>query len=264
MRVLLIVSALTATALLPTGLAGQTADQARLVFSLGVGQTSGGGTLWRVGRQPLMSAQGDLDTLDVNRHFRRSLSVVFSGTYFPGDHFGFNVEAQLIGLGTNDGCAVVATKGDPFTADVCNSINRGKRSATSAALSVGGVYRVASHQPIHPYVRGNVGLVFSQQSFLKTYGEYDDSLGQFLVPLYFDSKSTTVSPYLSLGGGVVVALGRGYQMHFELRDNWVSLPSISGPATLGSVPPNHRVGKHLLSFIVGLDVVLERKRGRRY
>lgn len=39
--------------LAPAALAGQaTADQARLMFTVGFGQTSGGGTLWSVGSQP--------------------------------------------------------------------------------------------------------------------------------------------------------------------------------------------------------------------
>jgi hypothetical protein len=262
MRVLLIVSALAATAWSPPGLAGQTTDQSRLIFTVGLGQTSGGGTLWRIPRQPIAPA----DTLDVNRHFRRSLSVVFSGTYFPGDHFGINIEAHLIGLGTTDGCSVVGVANDSANVEVCNSIDGSKRSATSVAFSVGGMYRIASHQPIHPYLRGNVGMVISQQSFIKTYGEsVDPATGSVaLIPLYYDHRSTSVSPYISLGGGMVVTPIRGYQLHFELRDNWVSLPAISGPGGLGTEPPNDRVGKHLLSFIVGFDVVLERRRGRRY
>jgi hypothetical protein len=134
------------------------------------------------------------------------------------------------------------------------------------AASVGGIFRIASHQPIHPYARANVGMVVSHQSFLRTFGSDTINTGESRdVALFLDPKSTSVSPYLSLGGGVVVTLARGYQLRTELRDNWVRLPAISGPTTRpGLEPPSRRIGKHVLSFIIAFDVILERKRGRRY
>ena len=47
--------------------------------------------------------------------------------------------------------------------------------------------------------------------------------------LYDDNGGTILSPYIGLGGGVVIATGRGFQMRFELRDNWVNVPGVSGP-----------------------------------
>jgi len=64
---------------------------------------------------------------------------------------------------------------------------------------------------------------------------------------------------------VVGVIGRGYQFRFEVRDNWVRIPTVSGPAQRqGLKPPTSTSGKHVLSFTLGFDVVLERKRGRRY
>ncbi len=252
--------------LAPAALGAQaTADQARLMFTVGVGEATGGGTLWRV-NQPFLSSPGVADTLDVGRHFRNSLDVVFSGTYFPGEHLGFNIEAQLLGLGTRDSCSLVATQGAQITSDVCSSLNHRTRSATSAALSAGAVYRVWSHQVIHPYVRANVGFVVTQQSFIKASGQHGDSItGIAEVPLFDDRTGASVQPYYSLGGGVVAVLGHGYQVRFEVRDNWVRIPAITGPTIRqGLIPSSSPVGKHLLSLIIGFDVVLERKRGKRY
>jgi hypothetical protein len=255
-----------------SALRAQTADQARLMFSIGVGQTSGGGTLWSQGHQPFLTTVGgvsQVDTLGISRSFRRSLDVVLSGTYFPGDHLGFNVEAQLIGLGTEDGCTIVARGGPIFsteTSDLCSSIARSERSATSVALSGGLIYRLASHQVIHPYVRANTGLLITQQSFLRTKGELQLPTGETSeLTLYGDASTATLQPYVSFGGGVVGVIGRGYQFRFEVRDNWVRVPAVSGPTSQqGIEPPHHTVGKHLLTFTIGFDVVLERKRGRRY
>jgi hypothetical protein len=226
-----------------------TADQARLAFSVGIGQTSGGGTLWSVGNQPVIPG----DTIAITRQFRRSFAVAFTGTYFPSKHLGLAIEAQLLGLGTTDRCQVVATGGGDVSPDLCATIDGTEHPASSVALTLGGVYRIASDQPIHPYLRANVGLVVSPQSFIEVF------------PVYSDDRGTTLHPSLSFGGGAIVVLGRGYQFRFDLRDNWLSVPMVSGPTAVpGPVPPTSSVQKHFLSFLVGLEVVLERKRGRRY
>ncbi len=250
----------------PVALRAQaTADQARLMFTVGFGQSTGGGTLWRV-NQPFISGPNSTDTLTVGRHFRNSLDVVFSGTYFPGEHLGLNVEAQLLGLGTRDSCSLLYTQGAQITSDLCSSLNHRQRSATSAAVSVGAVYRVFSNQVIHPYVRANAGFVVTQQSFIKTSGQHGDSTtGIAEVPLFDDHTGASLQPYVSLGGGVVAVLGHGYQMRFEVRDNWVRIPAITSPTVRQDlIPASSPVGKHLLTFTLGFDVVLERKRGKRY
>lgn len=249
-------------ALSASALPAQTADQARLMFSIGIGQSSGGGTLWSVGKQPFISSQTQTDTLAITRTFRRSLNLVLSGTYFPGDHWGFNVEAQMLGLATEDQCRTIGTF-DIRTDSLCQTINQGERSGSSAALSGGVVYRMASHQPLHPYLRANAGLLVNQESFIKTGGVYGPSRGD--LTLYEDNNPSTVRPYLSFGGGIVAVLGKGYQFRFELRDNWVQVSKITGAtARQGLRPPTETVGKHILTATIGFDVVLERKRGRRY
>ncbi len=258
----------TLPALLLTGpLAAQaTADQARLMFTVGVGQTSGGGTLWRVGHQPFIVGPGQDDTLAVARTFRRSLNVLFSGTYFPKASLGLNVEAQLLGLATEDQCSITATTGAAETSQLCRSLNRNEDNASAVALAAGVVYRAWSSQVLHPYVRASAGFVVSQQSFLNVEGKLsNDSTGTAVLPLYRDDRPVGVHPILSFGGGIVAVIGRGYQFRTEIRDNWVQLPKVSGPTVRqGLKPPSTSVGKHFLSVTIGFDIVLERKRGRRY
>lgn len=245
-------------------LTAQTADQARLAFSVGLGQTTGGGELWQVGRQPFNG-----DTLALSRSFRRSLNISFGATYFPGDNLGINAEAQLLGLGSRDGCAIVSTEDFPgqLTRDACADINGSTRGASSGSLSLGLVYRIMGKSSIHPYVRVNAGMLVSQQSFVKVVATTPGSGGiDADSPIYLDDSPDNLQPYLSFGGGVVAALGRGYQLRFEVRDNWVRMPVVTGP-TSGApafTPPSATQGRHVLSFVLGFDVVLERKRGRRY
>jgi hypothetical protein len=252
----------------PVASGAQTADQARLIFSVAAGQTSGGGQLWHVGRQPFVVDPTETDTLAIDRSFRNSLDVILSGTYFPNDHLGYNIEAQLIGLGSQDRCRIVANQGSLQTAELCSTINNAERSATSATLSGGVVYRIWSRQPFHPYVRANLGVLISQQSFIKTSGRIrapSDSTQDAFLTLYEDGSPANLQPYLSFGGGVVAVIGRGYQLRFEARDNWVRVPTVIGASQRqGLKPPTSTTGKHVLSFTLGFDVVLERKRGRRY
>jgi hypothetical protein len=244
-------------------LTAQTSDQARLVFSIGLGQTAGGGEVWRVERQPFNG-----DTLALSRAFRRSLNITFGGTYFPRNNLGINAEVQLLGLGTRDGCGIVST--DPpasLTPAVCQSIGSKERGTSSGSISVGAVYRILSKASIYPYVRANVGMVVSQESFLEMVATTPGAGGAGVdSPIYLDDDPDNLQPYFMFGGGVVTALGRGYQLRFEVRDNWVRVPVVTGP-TNGApafTPPHASQGRHVLSFMIGFDVVLERKRGRRY
>ena len=252
--------------LAPAGLRAQaTTDQAQLEFTIGLGQTSGGGQLWQVGHQPFIPDPASIDTLAVGRSFRRTINVSFSGTYFPGNHLGFIGEAQLLGLGTADECAVRFTLGASNTADLCRSIDRAERNATSVAISGGAVYRIGSHQAVHPYLRVGGGVVVSQQSFLRMHGEIPAAGGPSDLTLFKDDQNTTVKPFALFGGGVVAVATKGIQFRFEVRDNWVQVPAITGPTSRqGLVPPSRLVSKHLLSFMIGFDIVLERNRGRRY
>lgn len=254
--------------LAPAGLRAQaTADQAQIEFTVGLGQTSGGGQLWRVGDQPLViQGPSSIDTLAVSRAFRRTINVSFSGTYFPSNHLGLVGEAQLLGLGTEDACGIKYTEGAATTSDLCKSIDRAERNATSVAVSVGAVLRIAGHQAVHPYLRLGGGIVVTQQSFVRMHGTtFGGGGGPSDLTLFADDNNTTVKPYGLFGGGVVAVAGKGIQFRFEVRDNWVRVPAVTGPTVRqGLIPPSQVVSKHILSFMVGFDIVLERKRGRRY
>ncbi|MEO8636027.1 MAG: hypothetical protein ABI587_12185 [Gemmatimonadales bacterium] len=253
-------------ALAPHHLRAQaTADQAQLEFTIGLGQTSGGGRLWRVGKQPFAVNTTNIDTLSINRSFRRTINVSFSGTYFPTDHLGFVGEAQMLGLGTEDGCDIQYTEGDTQTAALCKSIGRAERSATSVAVSAGAVYRIASHQVVHPYIRVGGGVVVTEESFVRMHGDVGGSGDPVDQVLFADDNNSTVQPFALFGGGVVAVIGKGMQFRFEVRDNWVRVPTVTGPTIQqGLIPPTGVESKHILSFMIGFDIVLERKRGRRY
>jgi len=70
---------------------------------------------------------------------------------------------------------------------------------------------------------------------------------------------------LALGVGFTAAVAKGYNLRWEVRDNITGVQRVTGTIPVaGFVPPHSRVFKHLFSMTVGFDVVLERRRGRRY
>jgi hypothetical protein len=85
------------------------------------------------------------------------------------------------------------------------------------------------------------------------------------VIIYNDPNKNRVEFYGQLAAGFSFAAGRGYRFRLEARDNSAQLPVPAGPSDpLTGSFPRGSVGKHLFSVVVGFDVLLEKKRGRRY
>lgn len=246
--------------------AQRTADQARLSLGLSAGATTGT-TLWSIKGQPIFTSSFTVDSVALDRRTRGALAVVFHGTYFPSEHWGFTGEAMLIGLGFEDDCEITFASGSTRGAEICNSINGNESPGSAVALSVGGLYRIMSQKVISPYARISAGLVVSQHSAVQLDGFFSDSLAEETrFTVYDDPSRRQVAPVLGLGVGFTAALGRGYQLRWEVRDNIVGTDKVTGP-TFGTpnLEPPHKLNyKHVWSVTFGFDVVLERKRGRRY
>ena len=264
MRVRPIAALLVFAAIRP--LSAQTADQARLILSVGTGIVAGA-DLWSIPGQPVFQGLSTVDTFDLGRRIRPAWGIVFSGTYFPNDHIGYTGKAFLIGLGTEDSCRLRFSSGSGENAAVCTSIQGSQKSATAVAVSTGLIYRTGSHKRVSPYFRGNVGLSISQQSTVRMIGSFFDPNVNANVDkiIFSDPKPKRVTWYTSFGAGLTFAAGHGYQVRFEARDNFVGIPVVTGATTHDGLVPTHSVrGKNLFSLLASFDVVLERRRGRRY
>lgn len=247
--------------------AQRTADQSRLSLGLAAGATAGT-SLWTVAGQPIFDGATLTDTMLITRRLRGSLAVVFHGTYFPGENWGITGEAMLLGLGTEDDCQLTFASGSSRNSQVCSSIRSNSNPASAVALSAGVMYRLWSRRVISPYARVHGGLVISQHSsvqtdgFFRAPGEIDDTR----VTVFDDPSRARVVPVIGLGGGFTAALGHGYQLRWEIRDNITGVQKVTGP-TSGSPnlePPHKASYRHIMSVTFGFDVVLERRRGRRY
>jgi hypothetical protein len=246
--------------------AQRTADQARLSLGLSAGATTGT-EVWSITGQPIFTSSIAVDTVNLSRRTRGALAVVFHGTYFPGEHWGFTGEAMLLGLGHEDHCEISFSSGASRGAEICNSINGEDSPGSAVSLSVGALYRIMSRRIISPYARVSAGLVISQHSTVQLDGFFSDSTAEEVrFTIYDDPSGAKATPVLALGAGFTAALGRGYQLRWEVRDNIVGLQEVTAP-TFGTpqLEPSHeRKFRHVWSVTFGFDVVLERRRGRRY
>jgi hypothetical protein len=241
----------------------QSKDQARLIFSVSGGVVLGG-HLWSIGAQPVQFIT-PADTMALGRRIRSSLGIGFSGTYFGGDYLGVAVDGFLIGLGYEDSCRMVFSSGATDVVTACTSIQGATKSASAVGLSAGPVFRFNSRSLLSPYARANLGLVFSNQSSIRTIGRFPTPQGTSDLIVYDDDHESRVEPMLGLGAGITAAVAPGYQLRWEVRDNIAGVQRVTAAtAEARVVPPHEVVYKHLFSMSIGFDVVLERRRGRRY
>jgi hypothetical protein len=262
--------AVACLATLWTPLAAQgTRDRPTLVFTVSGAYLDGIG-LWAVPDQPVpdLSDTPVVDHFFLSRAVKRTIGAGFSGTYYPGKNLGFNAEAFLLGLGYDDTCRLVAPAQSAANAQRCSSIDQLERSAAAVATSVGIVYRVASDEFISPFVRVSAGFLVNNQSPLLVVGRADSPAegAQAELIIYDDNnKGTRLRPAFGLGVGTTIAAGKGYQLRWEIRDHIVGIQRVTGVSEgRGQVPPHETAYKHIFSLNVGLDVILERQRGRRY
>lgn len=259
--------ALAALAVLAAPAAAQaTRDQARLVFTI-FGAYNGGGDLWEVGVQPVRFPGFDpseVDSLALSRKLDAGIGVGVSATYFPGQVIGYIGEVSLLGTGYEDGCELISPPTNSTGEVACSGLDGAEKGASMVLLSVGVVARAMSQGIVSPYLRAGVGVGIGSQSSLRMLAPTDGTQGEvFLV--YDDDTNTRVTPALLLGAGVTAQIATGLQLRAEARDNITGFAAVTGPTVIdGRVPPHETQYKHIWTVSIGMDIVLERKRGRRY
>jgi hypothetical protein len=254
-------------ALITAGRAGAQAraDQARLTFGIGLGY-SGATDIWRIDGQTLLD-DGLVDTATFARSVRPSLGITFLGTYYPGKHWGFVGSIHLLGLAFEDYCVMQTNSGSGNNAEICDDIDGATSPGTTVTTTVGALYRPFPWTEIQPYLRADAGLVLSQQSTIRMRGTYSqagpDSLVDYFV--YQDDHPASVHPAFALGAGLTAFLSRSYQVRLEGKDNIVWLEEVAGTVDFPSAtPPTVTQAHHVFSLTIAIEVVLERRRGRRY
>ena len=116
---------------------------------------------------------------------------------------------------------------------------------------------------------GNLGFVSESRSTIEVAGGYVTANGAFVREVVSDPQPRRSSVLLGAALGFTRPISPGYQFRWEARDQLVQQARLMGPATIplptgGVTGPIASRLYHHFSMILGVDVVLEKKRGRRY
>jgi hypothetical protein len=260
--------------------AAQTADSPNLVLTI-FGGYRGGHSLWTLQNQGFAVIDyvgGNLypdstrqDTLGLSREVTPSFIAGVTASYFRGRHVGVQAEMVFLSMSLDSRCDLRrydATDTADINPTLCNSLNGASVPMSAVAFSAGLILRTTPNKSATPYVGLSGGLVTRTRGTIEVSGAFVDNSG-FLndFPMIADDKATRTDLSALLTAGIMVPMGPGYQIRLEGRDVYTRLDYVSGLADPTQVPlhPPHtaRYGHHL-AFVIGLDVVLERKRGRRY
>jgi hypothetical protein len=187
--------------------------------------------------------------------------------YFPSPNIGWTAEIGYLGLGTKDRCTAVEGPRTEINRRACIDIDGKERSASAVAGMAGLILRANSRGDVQPYVRASAGLALVPRSTTAMIAFFPDPLTEDdrALIVYSEDGSRAAKPVVSAGFGFATSPRRGYQFRFEARYLGVQLATVEGP-TDGTqlVPPIANTWVFLPSLTLGIDVVLEKRRGRRY
>ncbi len=258
-------------AALATPLDAQTRQAPNLVFSISGGLTTGS-DFWQVSPQPYPVPPNAADTFELGRVRRPGVVATLSASFFRSPRLGYWAEVGYFGIATESRCrplAPFAPDPDSTTAQACDRIQGAHVPSNAVGFQFGLVYRFAPASVLSPYVRGSGGFATLGASFVQTAGVVVSSqcapTQTCLVTLLDERGRKDFTGIASLAAGVTIATSPAYRVRVEARDLLVWLPDVLGPAPAGSqIAPVGTKLRHILLFTVGLDIVLERQRGRRY
>jgi hypothetical protein len=248
-----------------TALSAQTNDEARLTLGMAAGYI-GSHVLWTVPNQPILSSFDPPSIFRITRSTHSDITIGASGVYYPSPHVGYIGEFTYVGLGNSDGCQIAEDGGDALLRAVCDALNGRTGSASIVTVNGGVMLRPFSRSFVQPYLKVVGGLAFTPSSTIavqSVYGYIADTA--LVVTVYDDQSWKPIRPTATLGFGISTAPSSGYQLHVEARETWLGLGEVTGPTSRQGFIPDHRtVYKGYFSFLVGFDIVLAKRRGRRY
>lgn len=273
MRLLLsVLLAFTCVTAAPRPAHAQTGDESNLVLTIAGGVVTGH-PLWTIDRQPFCllnpsgACSGLYDTLRLSRSVISSVGIGAAATYFLSPHVGLHGEVSYIGLPMDDACTNVA----PYVSDpderhrqICDNLARQSGSGGAISVFFGVTLRAGSRRAFSPYLRGNVGFVSLSRSTVEVVGDYVDGTGPHERQVISDQTPRRLTPMFGAAVGFTAPISPGYGFRLEVRDIVASLDRATGPSDNLTVAPIASRAYHHIGLILGLDVVLEKKRGRRY
>ena len=268
---------IAAVALAPAPLPAQTPSAPHLYLSMFGGYRIGR-HLWTLNNQPFLVQTpigpnpGQYDTLDLQHEVNPGFVIGAAGTYFARPNLGFEGEIAFLGMGLESRCTIRQYQPPPsgdVDPELCTSLNGASSSLSAVSFAVGLVGRLRPDQATYPYVRAGVGVVARTRSTIELIGSFADTARNALeeVIIVGDSFPNKTRAHLSVAAGLALSLGPASQLRLEARDIVTSLDRVTGlaDASRGTLyPPHAGRSLHSFAFIVAFDVILEKRRGRRY
>jgi hypothetical protein len=249
-------------------LAAQTRSEPIVVLTVYAG-TAGGFQMWTVNRQTLIfnnSTSNPPDTARLSRQANPGLALGALFHLFRSEHSGLALEIGFASLGFDDTCTPVA----PFQADtlgsrngvLCGNISARAPGSSMLSATLGATVRAAPRAVVSPYLRLGAGVSLLANSAVEIAAP-EEAGGVERVVIGDPSPKRTAFTGVA-AGGLTMPLFTGYQFRLELQDRLVSLAHVDGPANAIAVAPTSNKLFQRFVLILGLDIVLEQKRGRRY
>ena len=150
---------------------------------------------------------------------------------------------------------------------ICQDIQGTTSPGTAVVATMGGIFRPFPWTDVQPYLRADLGLLLSQQSAIRMRGTYQDPVTDSLVDyfVYQDAHPASIRPAFGLAGGLTAFISKSYQVRMEGKDNLVIVEQVAGTVPIPNAePPTTTSLRHIFSLTIAVEVVLEKKRGRRY
>ena len=267
-------AALTAALVVP--LRAQTPEDPLLIITMRVGWITGP-SLWRIAAQPAPASPDSTDIIGLARLFRPGFVAGVGASLFRSPHFGYTVAIDFLGITTESRCTAPdhwAYNADHVNQQACEAIQGASVRTSAVAFEGGFTWRPVATGRVQPYLTAIGGLAYLGGSFVETKAAVyvagaDSTQSPFPIRTFLgDPDHRAVTWVATLGGGFTLEMSPGSQLRFEARDVIMDVPTATGPgnATVIDVPaPMGSKIAHLLSFTVGLDIVLEQaRRPHRY
>jgi opacity protein-like surface antigen len=256
--------------LVPQLSTAQTPSQPTLLLTAYLGVASGH-ALWNVDRQPvcqlaggppIFTCSGQTDTMGLTRDVSSSIGAGLAIAYFPARVVGLEVDINYLGLPFDTNCRAIKVT-DSKNQELCNTITASSLSSSSISFDFGVIAR-AVPGGFSPYARAGIGILASSGSSVEVVGSFTQGSTVYSRSVIVDDHPRRGSAAFTVGGGVMAALGPGYVFRLEVKDVYASLARIVGPANDLGVAPTSTRAYHHITLTMGLGIVLERKRSRRY
>ncbi len=250
------------------------AQQPQLIAGIGVGVTTQT-ELWSVPLQPALVPLGGgaLDSVALVSRWAPALQAAMHVTWFRAAHWGWTFEASYYHARTERRCALVGAAfntadPDQTNAQACSRLKSDRAQTNAMAFFAGPTVRAGSDQGAQVHGRLVGGLMITGGSFVHT-GATVTTGGCARCERVFltTTRRSPIRPAGGLSVGASLRFAAGLRARFEARSLVLAVLDATGPASpldLTAEAPTATRLHTLLSFTGGLDILLQRRRGRRY